>query len=312
MSALGTWAALTGLAVAGLPLLRETGRRKMGRRARRSAPGQFIELSDGITHFEWLGRRSGPVAVCVHGLTTPSFVWLGLVRELEQLGFRVLTYDLYGRGYSDRPRGLQSPGFFTRQLHELLDSQNLHEDITLIGYSMGGAIASAYAAEHDHRLRKLVLLAPGGMGHELGSLARWAVEWPGVGDWAFHMRWPAMHSKATEADRHLPTSVPDITDRQLAELDHRGFVRSVLSSLRGTLRRPQQQVHQTIRESRLPVAAIWGRDDTVIPISAMGTLTQWNRDARHEVIEGAGHGLTYTHAAQVAQAIVTTWDGPVV
>lgn len=312
MSGPGTWAALAALGGAGLPALRELARKPMGRRARRAAPGQFAELSGGLTHYEWLGKGTGPVAVCVHGLTTPSFVWLGLVRELEQSGFRILTYDLYGRGYSDRPRGLQSPGFFTKQLHELLEHQKVYDDITLIGYSMGGAIASAFAAEHDHRLRRLVLLAPAGMGHELGGLARWATEWPGIGDWAFHMGYPAAHRKGTEADRDLPSSVPDITDLQLREMQYRGFVRSVLSSLRGTLRRPQEDVHRRISEARLPVAAIWGRQDKVIPISAMGTLTQWNRDTRHVVIEDAGHGLTYTHSAQVARAILDTWEGPVV
>lgn len=312
MSAFGTWAGLTALGAAALPALRELGRTPMGRQARRNAPGQFVRLSDGITHYEWLGRGKGPVAVCVHGLTTPSFVWLGLVRELENSGFRVLTYDLFGRGYSDRPRDLQTPGFFTRQLRELLEDQQVHDDITLIGYSMGGVIAAAFAADHDHRLRRLVLLAPAGMGHELGGLARWAVEWPVIGDWSFHMGYPRAHRAATEADRGLPSSVVDITDLQLAELDRRGFVRSVLSSLRGTLRRPQEDVHRRIMEARLPVAAIWRREDRVIPIAAMGTLTQWNRDACHVVIDGAGHGLTYTHAAQVAQAILDTWEGPVV
>lgn len=312
MSTLGAFASLAALGVAGLPAFREVMRRPMDDRLRQAAPGEFVQLSGGLTHYRWMGRSAGPVAVCVHGLTTPSFVWQGLSAELERQGFRVLTYDLFGRGYSDRPRGLQSPGFFTTQLRDLLEHQKLYEDVTLIGYSMGGAIASAFAAEEDHRLRRLVLLAPAGMGHQLGGLARWAVEWPVLGDWVFHMGWPRHHRKGTEADRGLPSSVEGITDLQLAELQYRGFVRSVLSSLRGTLRRPQENTHKSIAAARLPVTAIWGREDRVIPISAMGVLAQWNRDVRHEVIEGAGHGLAYTHSAEVAQAISNTWHGPVV
>lgn len=312
MSMLGGWATVAGAGAAALPALRELRRRPMTRRWRREAPGAFAELSQGITHYTWLGRTAGPVAVCVHGLTTPSFVWQGLARELAERGFRVLTYDLYGRGYSDAPRGLQTPGFFTTQLHELLEHEKLHDDITLIGYSMGGAISSAFAAEADHRLRRLVLLAPAGMGHELGGLARWAAEWPLIGDWAFHMRYPGAHRAGIEAERHLPSSVADICDLQLAELRRRGFVRSVLSSLRGTLRRPQEDVHKAIAKARLPVSAIWGREDSVIPIAAMGTLAQWNRDVRHVVMDGAGHGLTYTHTADVARAMFDTWAGPVI
>lgn len=81
----------------------------------------------------------GPVAVCVHGLTTPSFVWHGLARGLATFGYRVLIYDLYGRGYSDRAPGHQDQAYFLQQLNDLLEDQQIKGDITLLGYSMGGA-----------------------------------------------------------------------------------------------------------------------------------------------------------------------------
>ena len=52
-------------------------------------------------------------------------------------------------------------------------------------------------------------------------------------------------------------------------------------------------------QSGLPVLAIWGREDEVIPISGMGKLAEWNRRAEHEVIEGAGHALAYSHSDEV-------------
>ena len=73
--------------------------------------------------------------------------------------------------------------------------------------------------------------------------------------------------------------------------------------MRGILPRPLEQEHSAISREGISVIAIWGRDDAVIPISAMGKLTQWNRMARQEVIEGAGHGLTYTHASAIVRAI---------
>ena len=306
MSLLG-WAAFAGLAA--LPALRERMRRPMDARARDAAPGRFADLPGGVTHYDWLGPARGPVVVCVHGLTTPSFVWLGLARHLVATGHRVLIYDLYGRGFSDRPRGPQDVGFFTRQLEALLAQEGVEEDFTLVGYSMGGAIATAFAAGNHHRLRRLVLLAPAGMGHELGPLARRAVEWPLLGDWAFHMGWPAQFRKGVEAERSLPSAVEGIHDRQLAQLACRGFVRSVLASLRGTLREPYEEAHRAIAGHGLPVLAIWGREDRVIPLRAMGTLAQWNRAVRHAVIDGAGHGLPYTHAEAVARAIAEDGAG---
>ncbi|WP_425074323.1 alpha/beta fold hydrolase [Sagittula sp. S175] len=306
------WLTAAGGLVAALPALRELRRRPRNARLRAQAPGSFADLSQGVTHYDWLGPERGPVAVCVHGLTTPSFVWLGLARRLVAMGYRVLVYDLYGRGYSAAPRGLQTPGVFSRQLTDLLDHEGLTDDITLIGYSMGGAISAHWASENGHRLRRLILLAPAGMGHELGAMARWAVEWPVLGDWLFHMAYPTLFRKAAEAERNAASSVEDISDLQIGELDRRGFVRSVLSSLRGTLRRSAEAAHREIHATHLPVTAIWARDDKTIPLRAMGQLTQWNRDVRQVVIEEAGHGLTYTHADAVAQAIAETWDGPVI
>ena len=123
---------------AAFPLGIEARRKPMSAAARQDASGDFVTLSQGVTHYEWLGPARGPVAVCVHGLTTPSFVWRGLARGLARMGFRVLIYDLYGRGYSDRVQGRQDRVFFLRQLNDLLADQQVNGDITLVGYSMGG------------------------------------------------------------------------------------------------------------------------------------------------------------------------------
>mgnify|MGYP003121813100 CR=1 FL=1 len=290
-------------AIAIWPFAREAMRQPMDDAARQDAPGDFVELSQGITHFRWIGPVRGPVAVCVHGLTTPSMVWDAVAKGLALMGFRVLVYDLYGRGYSDRAPGLQDQDFFIRQLEDLLASQGITEDVTLLGYSMGGAIVSAFAARHPERVLRVILLAPAGMGHDLGKLAKFTRDTPILGDWLMLLRYPGAHMKGTEAERVLPSEVEGIVDYQQAELSKRGFVPAVLSSLRGILPRPLEKEHRAISREGIPVLAIWGRNDAVIPIRAMGQLTQWNRVARHEVIEGAGHGLTYTHAAAVLRAI---------
>jgi pimeloyl-ACP methyl ester carboxylesterase len=297
-------AALAALAI--WPFAREAMRKPMNDAVRRNAPGQFAQLSQGITHYRWIGPVRGPVAVCVHGLTTPSMVWDAVANGLALMGFRVLVYDLYGRGYSDRAPGLQDQDFFIRQLTDLLDDQGITEDVTFLGYSMGGAIVSAFAARHPERVLRLILLAPAGMGHDLGKLAKFTRDTPILGDWLMLLRYPAAHRKGTEAERALPSEVDGIIDYQQAELAKRGFVPAVLSSLRGMLPHKLEEAHRQISRDGIPVLAIWGREDVVIPISAMGQLAQWNRVARHEVIEGAGHGLTYTHATAVLRTIETS------
>ncbi len=290
------------LAVLVIPLIVEARRKLMNANARRDAPGEFANLSQGVTHFQWIGPLGGPVAVCVHGLTTPSFVWRGVALGLAGIGFRVLVYDIYGRGYSDRVKGLQDQAFLNRQLNDLLQDQGVEGDITLVGYSMGGAVATGFAAAHGDRVRHLVLLATAGTGRRVKGLEQFIIDTPVLGDWLMLTLFPRSHRRGVEAERDLASSVDNIFDLQLNELAFRafrGFVPAVLSSLRGILSRPLEEQHKSIHLAGIPVLAIWGKEDLVISQKALGVLARWNRHARQDVIEGAGHGLTYTHTKQV-------------
>lgn len=285
------------------PFLREARKPKMDATARRDAPGAFVELARGTTHYRWLGGARGPVAVCVHGLTTPSFVWEPIARGLGRLGFRVLVYDLYGRGYSDRPRGPQDAPFFVAQLADLLESQGVEDDITLLGYSMGGAIAASFAATYPEKLRQMVLLAPAGMGHDLGPIVQLVKERRWLGGWLMHLMYGRSFRHGTEAERDLPSSIEGVVDLQQRELEFRGFVPAVMASFRGFLDENLEEEHREISREDIRVLAIWGREDEVIPITGMGKLAEWNRTARHEVIEGAGHALAYSHTDEVLHAM---------
>ncbi|MCL6282753.1 alpha/beta hydrolase [Ruegeria sp. 2012CJ41-6] len=285
--------------IVALPYYTEARRKVMDDSERSDAPGHFLQLSQGLTHVKWGGAVRGPVAVCVHGLTTPSFVWDSVTEGLGAMGYRVLTYDLYGRGYSDRPAGEQDAAFFLQQLEEVLAVEEITDEITLIGYSMGGSIATCYAAKHAPKIRHLVLIAPAGIQMTLDGLSRFIRDMPVLGDWLMMLLFPYKQRKETEAERALPCSVPDMADLQQRELNYRGFIAGVLSSLRGMLRQELEVEHREIHQAGLPVLAIWGQQDRIIPISAMGKLTTWSRMAREEMVEGAGHGLTYTHTDQV-------------
>jgi len=292
---------LTGLV--SWPLVCELRRTPLSNALRDTAPGQFADLTRGRTHYQWFGPEDGDVLVCVHGLTTPSFVWGGLIPDLVAMGYRVLTYDHYGRGFSDRPRGLQDNAFFTGHLTELLDHLEIGDDITLMGYSMGGSVSATWAADNPDRLRQLILLAPAGMGHDLGRTAELVARFPILGDWVFHMAYPKQFREGVARERGLPSAIPDIYDLQLQELHRRGFLRAVLSSLRGMLSQQLRREHQVVHQSKVPVTAIWGADDTVIPIGCKTTLEQWNPRSEQAVIAGAGHGLAYTHVNDVISAI---------
>lgn len=275
---------------------------RIGPKERQKAKGDFAVLSQGVTCYRWLGPARGPVAVLVHGIATPSICMVDLAKGLGRMGYRVLVYDLYGRGLSDAPRGRQDGAFFLRQLSDLLDHQNVPEDVTLAGYGMGGAIATLFTARNPHRVTRLMLFASAGIIGSEDRFTRFCRRTPVIGDWV-HGIWARRRLLAA-----IPTDGPDLTlnilqAAQRADLNRRGHLRAILSSRRGILSERLEQEHRKIAGLALPVVAIWAEKDEVIALSALGQLAQWNRDARQEVVPRAGHAMPYSHPTETIKAL---------
>jgi len=286
-----------------LPTLLERGRRGMDKAERRKAPGQFTKLSDGITHYQWHGPVEGPVLVMIHGLSTPSWVFDGLVPGLSMIGFRVLTYDLYGRGFSDRPRTPQTRHFFIRQLRELLDDQKVGSEFSLFGYSMGGAIATIYAAEEPDRVERLILLAPTGLEYTPGRFLAQARRLGHTGAWLWGMFGAWVLQRGARADAKHSTMIKDLPAKIRAETGLRGTLPAILSAERNLLSEVLEEEHRELTRMYVAVVSIWGEEDAVIPLRAIGKLATWNRDAYKFVVPGAGHALAYTHPQKVLAAV---------
>lgn len=288
-----------GVVLWAIPYFAERQRQPVDRAMRKQADGKFATLPSGQTHYRWSGGVRGPVIVAVHGLTTPSMIWTALIPALTALGFRVLSYDLYGRGYSDAPRGRQTLAFFTRQLDELLADQGVVDEITLMGYSMGGSIVTAFAAEHPHRVARVFLIASAGMEMNETMLEVFCRKVPLLGDWA--------HSVivARQMQKSLMSKPDPIAKIQKFQLSRQGYLSAVLSSRRHALAQRLEAEHRILGHDDVPVFAFWAREDTTIPLAAMGTLTQWNRAVRQEDIAGADHALPYTYVDALAEKITS-------
>src|SRR5262245_37897045 len=135
-------------------------RRDLDQSARASAPGQFIKLSDGYTHYELGGPASGRVLVLAAGISVPYYIWDPTFAALVQAGFRVLRYDYYGRGYSDRPDIEYTQDAYVRQLIDLLDALHVNAPIDLAGLSFGGSVVATVADRYPDRVRSLVFIDP--------------------------------------------------------------------------------------------------------------------------------------------------------
>ncbi len=292
--------ALVLCGLAAVPVWLNSRRAPMTRDSRTAWSGRWAELDEGFTRYRWIGGVRGPVIVAIHGLTTPSEAWDEVAARLTTLGYRVLVYDLFGRGGSATVAGAQDAAFQLRQLRGLLDHLGLKDDLIVMGYSMGGQIAAAFAAEAPHRVQKLLLVAPAGLELSESRFDRFCRTWPIAGDWAQIVLGGPLLERVAADTAASGGSGPAIAEIQRAQLRRRGYLEAVLSSRRHLLSHDTDAVYRAVAAAGVPVLAIWGGRDAVIPSGAMGRLARLHRIAHHEVVEDAGHGLLWTHPDAVA------------
>ncbi len=278
-------------------------RRKGVEEFRSDITGELIDLKQGQTHAVWSGDPNGPVLVCIHGLATPSYVFDALVPYLTDMGYQVLRYDLYGRGHSDRVFGRQTKDFHIAQLENLLEAEAVVDKVTVLGFSMGGAIAAGFAAKHADKVEALILLAPAGLDVRLGKFADFVSKWPILGDWLQEVLGGRSFKIEASAAGAGDSTVANIHSQLRADVMKSGHLAAMLSSQRGIMAEDQSDDFRTLGTADFPVLAIWARDDTVIPIINMGILAQLCRRAIQIELPDCDHGLVYTHPASIAEVI---------
>ena len=139
-----------------------------------------------------LGSGGAPVLL-LHGFDSSFLEFRRLVPLLDQ-HLRLIIPDLFGFGFSPRPEAVSyGPESVMRHLDVLLDhgpfadSTISEQPITVIGASMGGAVAVELARRHPERIGSLLLLAPAGLTGRpmpvpplLDRLGAWFLSRPGV------------------------------------------------------------------------------------------------------------------------------------
>jgi non-heme chloroperoxidase len=152
--AAGTGAALTAAAVVGAAPASAAPTAGGGRGGTRIpvAPGVEINIAD------LNGGRRGTV-VFVPGWPLASTALEYSLLFLADHGYRAIALDQRGFGLSDAPYGPYGYDVWARDIRTVLERLSLR-DVTLVGHSMGGAVALRHAARFGGRIGKLVVAEP--------------------------------------------------------------------------------------------------------------------------------------------------------
>jgi len=265
--------------------------------ARELAPGLFVELSDGWTHYDVAGPESGQVVILVHGFSVPYYIWDTTFEALAAAGFRVIRFDLFGRGYSDRPATVYDGALFERQVGNLIDALELDRPVDLIGLSMGGAVVMRFAANQSELVRKVVLVDPVTEASSPPRYPQW-IESPLIALTLI----PVM-AEGQLTDFLRPEKYPTWVEQYRVQMQYEGFRRAITSTLYAFFPEDHLANYRQVQESGLPVKLIWGVQDQTLSIDG-AEIVQSVLDVDFLAVDNAGHLPHIEQAGVVNPAIV--------
>jgi 3-oxoadipate enol-lactonase len=235
-------------------------------------------------HLITLDAGQGPPLVFLHGFPLCRGAWQ---KQMDAFGFshRVIAPDLRGFGNSEAASGPTTMTQYAADVHALLQQLGTGP-VVLIGHSMGGYVALAFAHQFPEMLRGLVLVSTKA-GQDTAKAA--AVR-----------RATAEKVKAEGVQGVVEAMAPKMLvagnrDERMAE-EVRAFMAAseaagVIGALLGMAERPDAT--EMLSQIMVPTLVITGAEDTVIPPSESDKLVQAIRGAQLSVIPHAGHLVAF-------------------
>ena len=237
--------------------------------------------------------------VLIHGFSVPYFIYDPTFEFLTKSGYRVLRYDLLGRGFSDRPDTRYDIDLFVRQLGDLLDALHLTLPVHLVGLSTGGPIAGVYTARFPERVSKLVLVDPiGGKALSYAWILKMAAL-PGLGETIVGLvRSDNLNNPLASRlfDRELITH---FQSRYVVQMQYKGFKRAILSTIRNGMLEPFLDEYGRVGKMQKPVLLFWGRNDLTVPFQHSEPIRKAIPNIEFHVIENCGHTPHYEKPEEV-------------
>jgi pimeloyl-ACP methyl ester carboxylesterase len=262
-------------------------------------PGRSVEV-DGV-HLHYVEDGSGPPLVLLHGLNGSTFGFRLLMPYLTP-HFRTIALDLMGFGYSDRLQHRDySLGAQARLVAGFLDALGIAK-ASVLGHSLGGAVAMHLALEFPERVDRLILVSSASdsetrRGLRSSRLVRPLL--PVVAAFTVqNQRFRRMSLRSACYDPAFVT--PEMIEGYMAPTRVRGHLRA-LGSLMVDRRKDPPLDPSAISQ---PVLIIWGAADRWLPAPHGERLRALIPNSQMTIIENAGHLVLEEQPEESARAVV--------
>lgn len=252
--------------------------------------GEVVNL-----YYEDLGK--GKNVVFIHGWPLSGAMWEYQVTQLPQQGMRCITYDRRGFGHSDKPFGPYDYDTLAADLKAVLDGLDL-QDVTLVGFSMGGGeIAKYFSLYGGARVSKVVLISavvpymlntpdnPEGVPQEMFDkmLKDMTADRPAFLE-AFNKDFFGVSVMAHPA-----------SDALLQQASNAAMHASPIATIQCAKSFSSTDFRADVPKINVPTLIIHGDKDKIVPIKPTGDQTaKLLPNAIYKVYEGEPHGLWFT------------------
>jgi pimeloyl-ACP methyl ester carboxylesterase len=238
----------------------------------------------------------GPTtAILLHGLASRSECWNDLVPLFPPERYTLYLLDLLGSGGSSKPKTADySIRAHSRRLLRFLEQESL-TGVTLVGHSLGGAVVLVAAIEamlagKDADLASVVIMSGPGFMQRLPLIAE-VFQKPLAG-WLFVTLYApdayvrigleaAYYDQSLVDPEHISRYAPCYKDRDAK--------RALVETCRSLVPEDHQQIIAHYRDLRLPVLLLWGRHDSIVPLSQGTRLAEAIPGAKLVILEECGH-----------------------
>jgi pimeloyl-ACP methyl ester carboxylesterase len=257
-------------------------------------------------HIDDSGGSGRPV-VLIHGWPLSAQAWEPQVSVLRDAGYRVVAYDRRGFGRSDKPESGYSYDTLADDLQRVMDQCEL-QDVTLVGFSMGGGEVARFIGRHgESRLRSVVFAAA-----VPPYLMRTAdnPEGPLTPEKAQQTKRALQEDRASFFDlftkdffsAHGVLQVSEAQRSEAVALCNQSAQHAALACMDSFV---TTDFREDLKKVTVPTLVIHGEADAIVPFEGSGLRT--HRAVAHSQlvkVKGAPHGLNVSHAQVFNDALL--------
>lgn len=246
-------------------------------------PHQIIDALGVRTAYISAGKPDGNPILLLHGMTSSGDVYREMMHELEPDHW-LIAPDIPGFGFSDSCSPFTYP-HLVEWLAAFKEALNL-PPVILVGHSFGGALAVSYVNSYPEDVTRLLLAAPAILVNDMYPTY---LKKAGINLGLVDLSTAVSQSRAVVQQQiRLSFFDPNLQDdsvweRRLRDYELARATSDVLKTLAFKEMRPY------LKKIKKPVCAIWGKNDTVLPVDHGRELTELVKDVQLVELDDCGH-----------------------